>query len=76
MSDGERRDLRTIVVVAVAAAVTSTAIPAVGGLLGGEGDRAKGVSRTSSSTGPAEALSTMPAVTPQALSTSRAPACD
>ncbi len=53
MSDGARRDLRTIVVVAVAAAVTSTAIPAVGGLLGGEGDRVKGVSRTSSSTGPA-----------------------
>ena len=56
MSDGARRDLRTIVVVVVAAAVTSTAIPAVGGLLGGEGDRAKGVSRTSSSTGPARSI--------------------
>jgi hypothetical protein len=53
MSDGARRDLRTIFVVAVAAAVTGTAIPAVGGLLGSQGDRVQGVSRTSSSTGPA-----------------------
>ena len=56
MSDGARRDLRTIVVVAIAAAVTSTAIPAVGGLLSGKGDRATGVSRTSSSTGPARSI--------------------
>jgi hypothetical protein len=56
MSDGARRDLRTIVIVTVAAAVTGTAIPAVGGLLGREGDRVKGVSRTSSSTGPARSI--------------------
>jgi hypothetical protein len=56
MGDGSRRDLRTIVVVAVAASVTVTAIPAVAGLLGGTGVRIEGGTAATASAGPARSI--------------------
>jgi hypothetical protein len=56
MRDGSRREPRMIVVVAVAAAVTATAVPAVGGLLGGAGNRVDRGSSASSSTGPGRSV--------------------